>query len=36
LTFDPRLWRLVPGSSGAGRRSDGKDFGADVARILGD
>lgn len=31
---DPSLWKLVPGTPGAGQGPDGRDHGADVSRIV--
>lgn len=31
--FDPRQWRLLPGSPGSRKGPDGKDFGADLDRV---
>jgi hypothetical protein len=31
--FDPRTWRLLPGSPGYHEGPDGQDLGADVDRI---
>ena len=33
LLMDPKLWRLSPGTSGAGDCPDGQDYGADISRI---
>ena len=30
---DPRRWKLIPGSPGAGQGPDGKDFGTDVDKV---
>ncbi len=31
--YDPRMWKLMPATPGAGQGPDGKDLGADVSRI---
>lgn len=34
LSYDPLQWRLLPDSPGAGEGPDGRDFGADVDRLI--